>query len=124
MCAFTPPYVDYEFEGEMLDGTYTYSLDSIISCFAFSRLLLVFKLYPHINKWTRSDVHELPLSDQYTAMTNEFTFKFELRYSPMIILAVLVIILVAYVGYTFRVLERSYVADNKSSLNLEEIYNC
>ena len=124
MCCFTPPYLDYEFEGGMLDGTYRYSADSIISCFAFVRLLLVFKLYPHINKWTRRDVHELSIQDQYKAMSNEFTAKFELRYSPLIILAVLVIILVAYVGYTFRVLERSYSSTSKSSLNLEEIYNC
>ena len=69
-------------------------------------------------------VNELSIQDQYKAMSNEFLFKFELRYSAWILLTVLVLILVAYAGYTFRVLERSYESEGKSSLNLEDIYNC
>lgn len=76
MCLFTPPYLDYEFEGEMLGGSYVYSADSIISCIAFTRLVLVFKLYPHINKWSNRDVRELENQDQYTAMSSSFAFRF------------------------------------------------
>ena len=42
---FTPPYLDVTFEGTMLNGTYTYSLDSLISCLAMTRIVLIFKLY-------------------------------------------------------------------------------
>lgn len=94
MCVFTPPYLDYEFEGEMLNGTYVYSIDNIISCIAMSRLFIFMNLYVHLRSWNKKDVRMLDNDDQCHALAKNFTIKFELRFNPWTMLVIMVVILI------------------------------
>lgn len=52
---FCPPFIDYYFSGEMLEGIYTYSIDGIASTFLIIRVFIILKLYKHFSAWLASD---------------------------------------------------------------------
>ena len=55
----TPPYVDVSFSGTMLDGSYTYSLNDIVTVITFIKSYVVLRLYYHYSRWTTPEAEEL-----------------------------------------------------------------
>jgi hypothetical protein len=122
MGIFTPPYLDLEFSGEMLDGTYTYSVDAIISVITILRVFLLLRLYEHVSVWTSGEA--VKIARQYGITPNlTFSFKADLKYRPHLLLFVIIGATVLCIGFIVRTLERSYESDKKSGLDFDFLTN-
>ena len=119
---FCPPYLDVEFNGEMLDGTYTYSIDGIISVFTILRIFLVFRLYKHVSVWTSPEAVKIAKLHNITPNLT-FSFKADLKYRPHLLLLIIIGATVLCIGFIVRTLERSYESDGKSSIDFEYLTN-
>lgn len=78
---FTPPSVDVSFSGNMLGGTYTYSLNDLIAVASFMKSYIIIRLYYHYSKWTTSQAEEMCKQNNVKNMVL-FPFKCELKYRP------------------------------------------
>ena len=122
MGVFCPPYFDYEFSGTMLHGSYTYSIENIISIFTMLRLLQLLRIYCHFSIWLSPEAYELG-KKMNLIPTFMFSIKADLKFQPQIVLIPIIGILVVIMVYAVRNLERPYISDTKSSLDFEYLTN-
>ena len=101
---FTPPYVDYHFSGKMLGGTYTYSLNDMVTVFSLMKSYTLVRLYYHYSRWTTPDAEELCKSQNVKNMIL-FPFKCELKYRPFYTLFFILIVTLVYISLIIRILE-------------------
>mmetsp|Transcript_12246 Transcript_12246/g.23239 ORF Transcript_12246/g.23239 Transcript_12246/m.23239 type:complete len:340 (+) Transcript_12246:449-1468(+) len=119
---FCPPFLDVQFDGSMLDGTYTYSIDMLIATWTILRIYLITKIYRHFSIWLSQDAFKLgrKFGVQPTVL---FAFKADLKYRPQYLLGSAIFFTVIGIGYAVRNLERSYVSDTKSPISFEYLTN-
>lgn len=122
MGVFCPPYLDYEFSGTMLNGTYTYSIEIIISILSMLRILQIIRIYIYFSIWLSPEAHDLG-KKLNIAPTFIFALKSDLKFQPQLILVPTIGMLVLIMGYAVRNLERPYVSDTKCSLDFEFLTN-
>jgi hypothetical protein len=119
---FTPPFLDIQFDGTMLDGTYVYSLDMLIATWTILRIYLIAKIYRHTSIWLSQEAHKLgrKFGVRPTVM---FSIKADLKYRPQYLLGTAIAITVIGIGYAVRNLERSYSSDTKCKIDFEYLTN-
>ena len=117
-----PPYLDYEFTGTMLNGTYTYSIEIIVSIITMLRMLQVIRIYMYFSVWLSPEAYEL--GRKYNIAPNLlFSLKSDLKFQPQLVLVPTIGMLVLIMGYAVRNLERPYISNSKSSLDFEYLTN-
>jgi hypothetical protein len=107
MTAFIPPGLNAEVSGEMLTGTYTYSLDMLVSCVSMLRLWLIAKLYLYINIWLKPRAYVVGNWYHYR-MNLHFAIRADLKYRAVFVLLGILVFSVLYFGYILREVERPY----------------
>lgn len=119
---FCPPFFDIQFDGSMLNGTYTYSIDMLIATWTILRIYLIAKIYRHTSIWLSQEAYKLgrKFGVQPSVL---FAFKADLKYRPQYLLGSAIFLTVIGIGYAVRNLERSYTSDTKSSLDFEYLTN-
>lgn len=117
-----PPYLDTEFSGEMLNGTYTYSIDMLAAIITMSRLLLVARLYIHMSVWLTDSAFKLGRKYKVTPDLL-FALKADLKFRPYLLLGPAFLSVVMVMGFLVRNLERPYVSDSASGLDFEYLTN-
>lgn len=117
-----PPYLDTTFSGEMLSGSFIYSIDMLAAIISMSRLLLVARLYIHISDWLSESA--FILGKKYSVTPSIFfALKADVKYRPYLLLAPVFLAVVMVIGFIVRSLERPYVSEYKSALDFEYITN-
>lgn len=48
----TPPFIDWYYEGRMLNGSYTYSLNDLVTVLTLLKSYIMIRLYYHYSRWT------------------------------------------------------------------------
>jgi hypothetical protein len=117
-----PPYLDTTFSGEMLSGTFIYSIDMLAAIISMSRLLLVGRLYIHISDWLSDSA--FILGKKYSVTPNIlFALKADVKHRPYLLLGPVFLAVVVVIGFIVRSLERPYESEYKSGLDFEYITN-
>lgn len=101
---FDPPYVNSIFNGKMLGGKYSYSLDDMMVVIAFAKCYVVIRLYYHYSKWNTNKVQAMAKKHNVTGMYL-FPFKCELKYRPFSFLLCVTFATVTFVSIIMRVVE-------------------
>jgi Ion channel len=122
MGIFCPPYFDYEFSGSMLHGTYTYSIEIIISIITMVRILQVIRIYGHFSIWMSPEAYIIGKRLNIVPSLF-FSLKADLKFQPQVVLLPIIGLLVLIMGYAVRNLERPYNSDTKSSLDFDYLTN-
>ena len=122
MGVFCPPYLDYEFSGTMLNGTYTYSVEIIISILTMLRILQTIRIYTYFSIWLSPEAYELG-KKLNIAPSLMFALKSDLKFQPQLVLVPTIGSLVLIMGYAVRNLERPYVSNTKCSLDFNYLTN-
>ena len=122
MGLFCPPYFDYTFSGDMLNGHYTYSIEIIISIISMLRITQVVRIYSYFSIWMSSEAYDLG-KKLNVAPTLWFSLKSDLKFQPQLVLIPTIGMIAMIMGYAVRNLERPYVSDSKSSLDFDYLTN-
>lgn len=122
MGIFCPPFLDYEFSGTMLNGTYTYSIEIIISILTMLRILQIVRIYSYFSIWLSPEAFELG-KKIHVSPNLLFSLKSDLKFQPQLVLVPTIGMITLIMGYAVRNLERSYVSDTKSSLDFDYLTN-
>lgn len=122
MGIFCPPYFDYTFSGDMLNGHYTYSIEIIISIITMLRIVQIIRIYSYFSIWMSPEAHDLG-KKLNVAPTLWFSLKSDLKYQPQLVLIPTIGMIALVMGYAVRNLERPYISDSKSSLDFEYLTN-
>ena len=104
---FCPPYVDFHFSGSVLLGTYTYSIDGLVSIITLGKSYLVLKLYGHYSPWTSERAAKICAKYKCQASVG-FAVKAELKKRPYLMLGILMMATILYLGFAIRTFEISY----------------
>lgn len=104
---FCPPYVDYSFSGNVLLGTYEYSIDAIISIITLGKSYLVLRIYGHFSPWTSERASKVCAKYKCQASVS-FAVKAELKKRPYLMLGILMGATIIYLGFAIRTFEVSY----------------
>lgn len=122
MGLFCPPYFDYTFSGDMLNGHYTYSIEIIISIISMLRITQVVRIYSYFSIWMSSEAYDLG-KKLNVAPTLWFSLKSDLKFQPQLVLVPTIGMIALIMGYAVRNLERPYISDSKSSLDFDYLTN-
>jgi len=108
ICAiFCPPFVDYSFSGEVLNGTFVYSFDAITNIVTLAKSYLILKLYVHFSPWT-SERASIICSKYKCQASVRFAIKAELKKRPYLMLGILMGVTLLYLGFAIRTFEQPY----------------
>jgi len=108
ICAiFCPPYVDYSFSGDVNNGTFFYSFNSITCIITLAKSYLVLKIYIHFSPWTSERAARI--CSKYKCQASvRFAVKVELKKRPYLMLGILMGATLLYLGFAIRTFEQPY----------------
>lgn len=106
----------------MLGGTYTYSLNDIVTVFSLMKSYTIVRLYYHYSRWTTPDAEELCKQQNVKNMIL-FPFKCELKYRPFYTLFFILIVTLVYISLIIRILEITYVSSDGKMFDFQNICN-
>ena len=118
----SPPYVEYDIKGRMLDGGFTYSLDSLINCASVIKLYLIVRLYFQYSYFTTDYVSRLA-KKHHVKMNLTFLIKAELEFRPLLVVGVFLVLTITNVGFLIRAMEISFRSDDDSNFAWEHMFN-
>ena len=115
---FLPPYISTTFSGQMLNGTYTYSLGQITLTIMLLRTYLIVRLYEHYSKWTNSKAQNI--CTKYSAIPDfVFALKSDLKVKPFITIGVTMTSLIIVLGIAVMMAEMTF----NSGLRMDQLTN-
>jgi len=109
-----PPYVDGTIKGNMIEGTFTYSYDSLINLFQIFKLYYFIRIYGNFSIWTSEKIKRIGLEYNYH-IGGRFAIKAQLVRSPLISILIILSVSVGIFTFMFRIFEYGYIglADDK-----------
>lgn len=102
--AFIPPGLDFKFSGRMLGGSYTYSLNDLITIWSLAKCYVLLRLYFHYCRWREPIVDKLCKQFNVTNI-DLFPLKCELKYRPFTAIFVATLITLGFISIIIRVVE-------------------
>lgn len=107
---FSPPGYDKLLRGKVLNGSYIYSLDSILLLVYLIKLYYFFRVYWNFSLWTSETVLQIGLKHKLPISTG-FILKAQFKYTPYITMIILLVLSVVLFGFLLRIFEYGYAAD-------------
>ena len=107
---FSPPGVDKLITGKMLNGTFTYSVDSLIMLIYLLKLYYFLRVYWNFSLWTSEEVLQIGIKNKLN-IGSPFILKAQFKYSPYIFMFVALVLSIGLFGFLLRIFEYGYAAD-------------
>lgn len=122
-CGVFPfPQLNRSFKGEMLDGTYEYSWDSLLLVLMLGRVYLFLRVFGHYSRWisrqTRIMSRSLGLD-----IGLSFAFRSEFKRRPLLTISFFTLSTVLLLSIPLHVFERSYSGLSQCAVSLQLLSN-
>ena len=102
-----PPYTDANMEGRMNGGSYTYSLDMIVSSFILAKLYWICRVYVHYSPWANKLSSKI-LHKNKMKPNVVFSFKADISSRQIFVVLLNCIVFVSILSILLRNFEVSY----------------
>ena len=119
---FSPPGYDKIIYGNMLNGTYIYSLDSLIMLLYILKFFYLLKVITSFTIWSSDKVYKIGIKHKLTIGTS-FIIKAQFKYSTYIFMGISFICLVGIFGFLLRTFEYGFEPEKNFKYNGNAINN-
>ena len=119
---FSPPGYDKMIYGNMLNGTYIYSLDSLIMLLYILKFYYLLKVITSFTIWSSDKVYKIGIKHKLTIGTS-FIIKAQFKYSTYIFMGISFICLVGIFGFLLRTFEYGFEPEKNFKYNGNAINN-
>lgn len=110
MGVFSPPGYDKSITGKMLNGTFTYSVDSLIMLIYLLKLYYFLRVYWNFSLWTSEEVLQIGIKNKLSIGAS-FILKAQFKYSPYIFMFFALVLSIGLFGFLLRIFEYGYAAE-------------
>ena len=104
---FSPPNYDKIISGKMLNGTFTYSIDSLIMLLYIIKIYYILKVISSFTIWSSDQVYKIGIKHKLNIGTS-FILKAQFKYSSYLFMLISFISLIGIFGFLLRTFEYGF----------------
>ena len=119
---FSPPNYDKIISGKMLNGKFTYSIDSLIMLLYIIKIYYILKVISSFTIWSSDQVYKIGIKHKLNIGTS-FILKAQFKYSSYLFMLISFISLVGIFGFLLRTFEYGFEPNENFKYNGNAITN-
>jgi hypothetical protein len=120
---FMPPFEFGTFSGTLLNGTFSYTFDSVFNIIQMWKTsYLIARVYFHYSMWRKRD-YKVIAQKNNLKIDLKFSLRAELKYHSMSVVIITLISMVFYVSFAMRNLEFGFTSDDGTNFKHEYFGN-
>ena len=119
---FSPPNYDKIISGKMLNGSFTYSIDSLIMLLYIIKIYYILKVIASFTIWSSDQVSQIGIKHKLNIGTS-FILKAQFKYSSYLFMLISFISLIGIFGFLLRTFEYGFEPNENFQYNGNAITN-